>query len=220
MDLEDELLNLIGHRLRQNMINVAELSTLTLADGGSALTDTARSDIAQIKTEAEEALSIIDDILRVARNDYTLGDLSTIRLSSVATDIVPRCVQKIRGTAENFSIGTVTSGEITFQSNIAALESAITNAVNVLSSLQPKCLLHLSIHTTETAVLLNFQTSSVECGLVPTSITQVFRKTHRVDTLLEMLTCTRLIRACGGQVILLEVENETSALTIQFRLPV
>ena len=107
--------------------------------------------------------------------------------------------------------------EGSFQGNPVALEDAITKAIAVLYALRPDHVIYFSAHKTDTAVVLSFQTSAAQDQWVAASISNVFKKA-RVNTLIEMLNCIRLIRVDGGQISVLQNQNDEISIAFQMRL--
>ena len=219
MDDEDTLLSLIGHMLRQNLINITELSNLLLVENDGAMTDRARTDVVQIKVEAVDALSTIDNILHLARHCSVLDASTTISLSSLMKDIVPNCAQKALSGDSSFCIDPDATVEGSFQGSTVALEDVITKAIVVLHALRPDCVVYFSAHRTETAIVLSFHTSTTQARWVTASISNVFKKARDVNTLIEMLNCLRLARLCGGQISVLQSQNDEIVTAFQIELP-
>ena len=216
MDAENTLLSLIGHMLRQNLINIIELSNLILVENDSAMTDSVRTDVAQMKVEAADALSGIDNVLHLASHRSVPDDSTTISLSSLIQDIVPSCAQRALSGDSSFCIDSDATVAGSFQGNALALEDAITKAIVVLHALRPDCVIYFSAYRTETAVVLSFQTSAAQDRWVTASISNVFKKVRDVNTLIEMLICLRLVRMWGGQVSMLQ--NQTDEIVTAFQI--
>jgi len=219
MDAEDTLLSLIGHMLRQNLINIIELSNLILVENDSAMTDNVRTDVAQMKVEAADALSGIDNVLHLASHPSVPDASTTISLASLIQDIVPSCAQKALSGDAGFCIAPDATVVGSFQGNALALEDVITKAIVVLHALRPDCVIYFSAHRTETAVVLSFQTSAAPDHWVTASISSIFKKVRDVNTLIEMLMCLRLVRMWGGQVSVLQNQADEIATAFQIQLP-
>jgi len=219
MDDEDTLLSLIGHTLRQNLINITELSNLIVAESDGILTDNACADLTQIKVEALDALSAIDNILHLARHNSVPNTTKTISFASVMMDIVPNCAQKVLSGDSSFCIASDMPVDGSFQGNVVALEDAITKTIVVLHALRPAAIIYFATHLTDIAVVLNFQTSAAQDMWVTASISSVFKKARDVNTLIEMLNCLRLVRLCGGQLLIFQQKEHEAGLTIEIRIP-
>ena len=218
MDDEDTLLSLIGHMLRQNLINIIELSNLILAENDGAMTDSARTDVAQVKVEAADALSGIDNVLHLAHQRSVPDTTTTISFSSLIKDIAPSCAQKALSSDSSFCIDSDATVEGSFQGNVLALEDAITKIIAVLHALRPDRVIYFSAHMIETAAVLSFQTAAAQGQWVAASISNIFKKVRDVNILIEMLNCIRLIRASGGQISVLQNQNDEIAIAFQMRL--
>ena len=219
MDAENTLLSLIGHMLRQSLINIIELSNLILVENDSAMTDSVRTDVAQMKVEAADALSGIDNVLHLASHPSVPDASTTISLASLIKDIVPRCAQKALSGDANFCIDSDATVMGSFQGSALTLEDAITKAMVVLHAWRPDCVIYFSAHRTETAVVLSLQTSDAQDRWVTASISNIFKKVRDVNTLIEMLMCLRLVRMCGGQVSVLQSQADEIATAFQIQLP-
>ena len=219
MDDEDTLLSLIGHTLRQNLINITELSNLIVAESDDVLTDNACADLTQIKVEALDALSAIDNILHLARHNSVPNTTKTISFASVMMDIVPNCAQKVLSGDSSFCVASDMPVDGSFQGNAVALEDAITKTMVVLHALRPAAVIYFATHLTDIAVVLNFQTSAAQDMWVTASISSVFKKARDVNMLIEMLNCLRLVRLCGGQISVLQSQNDETRIVFQIQLP-
>jgi len=68
--LEDELVELIGHRFRRSLINIIDLTNLELTANSAEQSDLVAS-LTRIKTEAMQTLGIADALLSLAQWDKT-----------------------------------------------------------------------------------------------------------------------------------------------------
>ena len=86
--LEDELLELIGHRFRRNLIHIADLANLELTSNPAERSDSTVS-MARIKAEALQALSVVEAVLSLAQQDPTLVPCEPFDLAALVRQLTP-----------------------------------------------------------------------------------------------------------------------------------
>ena len=87
--LEDELVELIGHRFRRSLINIIDLANLELTANSTEQSDLVAS-LTRINAEAMQTLSTVDTLLSLAQQDPTLVPCEPFDLAQLVRQLTPK----------------------------------------------------------------------------------------------------------------------------------
>ena len=201
--LEDELLELIGHRFRRSLINIVDLANLELTINSADKSDLVAS-LTRIKAESMQTLSIADALLSLAQRDKTPVPCEPFDLVALVQQLAPDLQRQAADTgmtltidAPKLPIEVVGSAETVRAMLPLLLEFALSQIK--LDALQ------LQIIRDPTAAYLSLQTTGH-------TVSQSY--TLRLSTLLDLLVYIRLANSC--RCILYYAQRDVKSLKLSF----
>jgi len=106
--LEDELVELIGHRFRRSLINIIDLANLELTANSAEQSDLVAS-LTRINAEAMQTLSTVDTLLSLAQQDPTLVPCEPFDLAAFLRQLAPELQRQVADTSTALTINVPVS---------------------------------------------------------------------------------------------------------------
>ena len=188
--LEDELVELIGHRFRRSLINIVDLANLELTANSAEQSDLVAS-LTRIKTEAMQTLGIADALLSLAQRDKTPVPCEPFDLAELVRQLAPELQRQ------------VADADATLTIDIPASALEVMGSVEHWQKMLPLLLefalcqgkpdsLWLKIVSDATAVRL-----SLELDIPPATINATANKSMPLTNLLSLWAYTRTVSVCN-----------------------
>ncbi len=190
--LEDELLELIGHRFRRGLVNIADLAALDLTAPTIKMTEVL-ADMRRIKAEALQTLGITDALLSVASSNTVSTPCTPFDLATALRRITPELQWK--AATGNFALVV---DDLAVSVDIFSAATDVEKTLDLMLEIalrfgEPNTLrLQQKLDERMVIVLLGFTTP------VPISRSSMV-ETLPLTNLLSLWACLRAAITCGGR---------------------
>jgi len=207
--LEDELLELIGHRFRRNLIHIADLANLELASSPAERSDSTAS-MVRIKAEALQALSVIDAVLSLAQQDKTPVLCAPFDLAVLVRQLTPGLQQLAIDAGATLMVDAPVS-PLEVLGSVKHLQNMLPLLLEfALWQSKPDCL-HLQIVPNATVIRLSLKSD------VPTvTPNTTSSEPMPLANLLSLWAYVRGLDSCGGASCYVPVVSNDTWLLVNF----
>ncbi len=218
MDLENDILSVIGHKFRRNLVHMTDSMNLILAESGNALEEVHRSDLQQMKNDAARLLYLVDDILELARLDVLPSEQGAFRMSALLDQALPQMAQTASDARRLLLIHTLPDDPV-LPGNMELFCKGLLKGTSILLQMNSQPCLQFSVQLQRASAIFQIGETGDKTGLAALAVKDVFNKVDKPGTLRDLLFCIRIARWCGGQFAILGVEKE-QLTAIRFELPI
>jgi len=218
MDLENDVLGLLGHAFRRSLINTAELANTILAETGSNLKASHQDDLAQIKVESATMLDMVDELLALAWRAGIPIEQARIDLKAVLQRLHSVFQQQAAATGKSLTTHVEDTDGILI-GDAVALEKSLRDAMQMVCESTHQNAIHFTLRSVGGMASISILNRSGEQQWAETTIKTAFKESINVALLMEILTWNRAARAFGGHVRILGLAEDEDAIGIEFQLP-
>ena len=201
MNLEQELLSVIAHRLRQHLTNATMMTNFALTALSENDGDRAQADMQQVKDDVASALEVVDDILALAQMGSTFEPSTLFSLSALLTKIIPDCARIIQSAGRACS-NDLTDGDIRLRGTPEALAVALLKMTSVFLQLNQAESLSISTELADGIMTLTLQGTDQD-EIDPRHTLNLLLNRLDTSSLIELLGCIRVVRSNRGQIEIL-----------------
>jgi len=189
--LEDELLELIGHRLRRNLINIIDLANLELTANSTEQSDLMAS-LTRMKGEALQTLSTVDALLSLAQGDPTPVPCEPFDLAALVRQLAPELQRQVADAGTTLTIDVPVSS-LKVMGSVEHLQKMLPLLLEFALWQGKPDSLHLKIAPDATTISLSLQSDSPIGTSNATS-----SESMPLANLLSLWAQVRGMNACGG----------------------
>jgi light-regulated signal transduction histidine kinase (bacteriophytochrome) len=218
MEMENDILSLIGHKFRHDLIHMTDTMNLILAEAGSVLDEVHRSDLQQMKSDTARLLCLVDDILELARLEGLPSEYASFQHSTLLDQTLPS-LARTANEAHCVLLVQTTPVQAVLFGNAELLQKALCKGIGILTQLQHQQCLCLSTEVSATTLIIRVGEMGNNSHLVALPVKDVFGRVEQPGILRDLLFCVRVARWFGGRLHVLGSANVQSPLALCFELP-
>ncbi len=218
MNLEEEIVGLLGHAFRRNLINITDLANIVLAESGARLTQENQTEIQKMKSNAIQSLELIDSILALTQIGGIEGQSAPFNLSTLLERVLPIIRQRATSNSTTLIIDLKVQ-EAEFRGNTDLLAEALLRAVQSLLNLDGQSMLCFDVHSIDKYIAFRAYIEKAASPSPMSPQTGMSIESTNPAMLLDLLYCIRAARSCGGYFDILGAASAEKPMCLQFRLP-
>jgi len=208
--LEDELVELIGHRFRRSLINIIDLANLELTANSAEQSDLMES-LTRIKAEALQALSVVEAVLSLAQWDKTPVPCEPFDLVALVRQLTPELQQQAADAGATLIVDEPVS-PLEILGSVEHLQNMLPLLLEfALWQGKPDCLrLQIVPNATAIRLLLEFDVPTI----TPNTTSS---EPMSLANLLSLWTHVQAMHACDGQLYYVIAYTKSYEMCIVFR---
>ena len=215
MDLEQELLSLIAHRLRHHLTKAKTATNFALAALSENDVITAQADMQQVKEDVSGALEAVYDVIALAEMGSTFEPSTLFSVSALFAKTIPECVRIIQPADRTCSID-LTDSDIRLRGTPKALTAALLKMTSIFLQLNQAESVSISTELSDGIMTLTLQ-GVEQCETGPTRTLNLLLNRLDTSSLIELLGCVRVVHANHGKIEIL-VKDEPGSCLIQVKV--